>query len=195
MRYAREHRMLNWRYGILALRFAYWKLRLGERLIYDGPAFIGRGVRIQVGRDATLKLGRWSWVGRGCKLRVHEGRCEIGAKTVMGEECTFSVYREVVIGRECLIADRAMFIDFDHATSETERPIRAQGIYARPVRVGHNVWVGYGACVLRGATVGDNSVLGTYAVVTRGVPANVIATGAPARVVRERGEPETLRWE
>jgi acetyltransferase-like isoleucine patch superfamily enzyme len=187
--------MLNWRYGVLALRYAYWKLRLGKRLVYDGPAFIGRGVRIQVGRGATLKLGRWSWVGGGSKLRVHEGRCEIGSKTVMGEECTISAYREVVIGRECLIADRAMFIDFDHNVTEVERPIRAQGIYSRPVRVGHNVWVGYGACVLRGATVGDNSVLGTYAVVTRGVPANTIAAGAPARVVRERGAPETLRWQ
>ena len=45
-----------------------------------------------------------------------------------------------------------------------------QGIYKRDVRVGNNVWVGYGACFLRGVTVGDNCVVGTSAVVTRDMP-------------------------
>lgn len=188
--------MLNWRYAILFARLGYWKLRLGKRLQLDGaPAFIGRGCQLQVGRGATLVLGPWSWLGRGCKIRVHEGFCEIGAKTVFGEECTISAYREVVIGRECLVADRAMFIDFDHATSEVDRPIREQGIYTRPVRVGNNCWIAYGACVLRGGDVGDNTVIGTNSVVTRGIPANVVAAGQPARVVRRRGEPQHLSWD
>ena len=53
---------------------------------------------------------------------------------------------------------------------EVERPIREQGIYKRDVEIGHNVWIGYGACVLRGVTVGNNSVIGTSAVVTCDVP-------------------------
>ena len=43
-----------------------------------------------------------------------------------------------------------MMIDFDHGMVEVERPIREQGIYKRDVSIGHNVWIGYGACVLRG---------------------------------------------
>ena len=82
----------------------------------------------------------------------------IGAKTVIGQECTISSYQHVSIGRECIIADRVMLIDFDHGVTEVERPIRVQGIYKRDVRVGHNVWIGYGACVLRGVSVGENSV-------------------------------------
>ena len=58
---------------------------------------------------------------------------EIGAKTVMGQECTISAYRRVRIGEQCVIADRAMFIDFDHGVVEVERPIRLQGIYMRDV--------------------------------------------------------------
>ncbi len=195
LRFARERGLLHLRYLPLYLRLAFWKLRLGDRLQLDGLAFIGRGTRIQVGKQATLSLGRWCWIGGGSKIRVHEGRCEIGAKTVMGEECTISAYREVVIGRECLIADRVMLIDFDHGTSEVERTIRAQGIYTRPVRVGHNCWLGYGACLLRGADVGDNSVIGANSVVTRGIPANVIAAGQPARVVRRREVPSALRYD
>ena len=63
----------------------------------------------------------------------------------LGQECTISAYQHVSIGRECIIADRVMLIDFDHGVVEVERPIRLQGIYKRDVNVGHNCWIGYGA--------------------------------------------------
>jgi acetyltransferase-like isoleucine patch superfamily enzyme len=88
-----------------------------------------------------------------------------------------------------------MLIDFDHGVVEVERPIRVQGIYKRDVRVGHNCWIGYGACILRGSTVGDNCVIGTNTVVTKALPPNAVAAGAPARVLRSRDAPERLRWE
>jgi acetyltransferase-like isoleucine patch superfamily enzyme len=114
---------------------------------------------------------------------------------VRGQECSISAYQHVSIGRECVIADRAMFIDFDHGMVDVERPIRLQGIYKRDVRVGHNVWIGYGACILRGVTIGDNAVIGTLAVVTKDVPANAVVAGVPARVIRMREEPKRLSWE
>jgi acetyltransferase-like isoleucine patch superfamily enzyme len=119
----------------------------------------------------------------------------IGAKTVIGQECTISAYQRVTIGRESILADRVMLIDFDHGVVEVERPIRLQGIYKRDVRVGHNVWIGYGACILRGTTVGENSVIGTNAVVTRDVPANAVVGGVPARVIRMREAPRSMHWE
>jgi acetyltransferase-like isoleucine patch superfamily enzyme len=113
---------------------------------------------------------------------------------VLGQECTISAYQHVSIGRECIVADRAMLIDFDHGVVEVERPIRLQGIYKRDVRVGNNVWIGYGACFLRGVTVGDNAIVGTSSVVTHDVPENAVVAGAPAKVVRMRETPRTLRW-
>ena len=63
-----------------------------------------------------------------------------------------------------------MMIDFDHGMVDTERPIREQGIYKRDVEIGHNVWIGYGACILpRGHRSGDNAVNGTNAVVAADV--------------------------
>ena len=79
--------------------------------------------------------------------------------------------------------------------THAQRPIRLQGIYKRDVVVGHNVWIGYGACILRGVTVGENSVIGTSAVLTRSFPANSVLAGVPARVIRMREEPRSLRWE
>jgi acetyltransferase-like isoleucine patch superfamily enzyme len=125
---------------------------------------------------------------------VHEGEVRIGAKSVIGQECTISAFQHVAIGRECVIADRVMLIDFDHGVVDVERPIRLQGIYKRDVNVGNNCWIGYGACVLRGVTVGDNCVLGTSTVVTKDVPDNAVVAGIPARVIRMRETPRTLRW-
>ena len=98
----------------------------------------------------------------------------------MGQECTISAFQHVSVGRECIVADRVMLIDFDHGVVEVERPIRLQGIYKRDVRVGHNCWIGYGACILRGTTVGDNSIVGTSSVVTKDLPANSVSR-RPAR--------------
>ena len=193
-RFARAHGMVQRKYLRLIARWAWLKLRWRGRLVTDGLCFIGPGVTFEIGRDATVRLGRWCWIGHGTKIRAHEGEVSIGAKTVMGQECTISAFQHVSIGRECIVADRVMLIDFDHGVVEVERPIRAQGIYKRDVQVGHNVWVGYGACFLRGATVGDNAVIGTLSVVTKDVPANAVAAGAPIRVLRMREAPKSMRW-
>src|SRR4051795_326143 len=194
LRFMRSNGMLNLDYARLALRWARLKLRWGKRLQTDGLCFVGPGVTLEIGRDAVVRLGRWSWIGHGTKIRAHEGEVSIGAKTVMGQECTISSFQHVSIGRECIVADRVMLIDFDHGVVEEERPVRLQGIYKRDVNVGHNCWIGYGACILRGATVGDNAIVGTSTVVTKDVPANAVVGGVPARVLRMREEPETLRW-
>jgi acetyltransferase-like isoleucine patch superfamily enzyme len=194
LRFMRRKGMLNPKYARLLVRLGALKLRFGRRLRLDGLAFVGPRCSLELGKRATLELGRWSWVGHGCKIRVHEGNVSIGAKTVLGQECTISAFQHVSIGRECVVADRVMLIDFDHGMVEVERPIRLQGIYKRDVRVGHNVWIGYGACILRGVTVGDNAVIGTGAVVTRDVPANAVVGGVPARVIRMREAPRRLRY-
>ena len=139
----------------------------GWRWKTDGPVFFGKHLQLQIAQGREIRFGRFSWIGDGTKIRCHEGVVEIGAKTVMGQECTISAYRRVRIGEQCVIADRAMFIDFDHGVVEVERPIREQGIYMRECVIGSNVWVGYGACFLRGVRVGDNSIVGTNSVVTR----------------------------
>jgi acetyltransferase-like isoleucine patch superfamily enzyme len=155
LRFMRANGMLNRRYALLLLRLAWLKLRWRGRLQTDGVAFVCPGVQFEIGKGARVVLGRWSWLGHGCKVRAHEGEVLIGAKSVLGQECTISAYQHVAIGRECIVADRVMLIDFDHGVVEVERPIRLQGIYKRDVAV---------------------------------------AAGAPARVLRMRDEPRTLRW-
>ena len=196
LRFMRRRGMLTPRYlrlvaGLLRRRYLSPS---GRRIGLDGLAFIAPRARLEIGRHARVELGRWSWVGRGTQIRCHEGTVSIGAKTVLGQECTISAYQHVSIGRECIIADRVMMIDFDHVMADPERPIRLQGIYKRDVRVGNNVWIGHGASILRGVTVGENSVIGAGAVVTRDVPADTVVAGVPARVIGRRPTPAALRW-
>jgi len=196
IRFYAAHGMLNWRYARLFWRYL-WRRFLtpaGWRWKTDGPVFFGKDLQLQIGKRAEIRFGRFCWIGDGTKIRSHEGVVEVGAKTVMGQECTISSYKHVKIGEQCVIADRAMFIDFDHGVVEVEKPIRHQGIYTRPVEVGANVWIGYNACFLRGVRVGDNAIVGTNAVVPKDVPANAVVGGVPARIIRMREAPKTLRW-
>jgi acetyltransferase-like isoleucine patch superfamily enzyme len=196
VRFLARNRMLTPKYARLGLRYLRRRLltAAGWRWETAGPLFLGRRLEIQIGRRGAIRFGRFAWIGDGTKIRCHEGEVVIGAKTVLGQECTISAYRHVRIGEQCVIADRAMFIDFDHGVVDVETPIRRQGIYMRDVDVGSNVWIGYNACVLRGVRVGDNAVIGANAVVTRDVPANAVVGGVPARVIRMREAPRTLRW-
>jgi acetyltransferase-like isoleucine patch superfamily enzyme len=196
LRFCARNGMLTPGYALLALRYL-WRRFLtpaGRRWRTDGPLFLGPRLELEIARGARVDFGRFVWIGHGTKIRCHEGAVEIGTKTVIGQECTISAYKRVKIGEQCVIADRAMFIDFDHGVVEVERPIRLQGIYTREVEVGSNVWIGYGACILRGVSVGDNAIVGTNSVVTKDVPANAVVAGVPARIVRMRDAPAQLRW-
>jgi acetyltransferase-like isoleucine patch superfamily enzyme len=196
LRFLRANRMVNWRYARLLWRYTWRRLftPAGWRWRTDGPVFFGKHLQLQIAKGAEIRFGRFSWIGDGTKIRCHEGVVEIGDKTVFGQECTISAYQRVRIGEQCVIADRAMFIDFDHGVVEVERPIRVQGIYKRECVIGSNVWVGYGACFLRGVQVGDNAIVGTNSVVTRDVPANAVVGGVPAKLIRMREAPHRLRW-
>lgn len=60
--------------------------------------------------------------------------------------------------------------------------------FNRSVHIGNNVWIGANVAVMPGVTIGDNSVIGAGSVVTKDIPANVVAVGSPCRVLREIGE-------
>ena len=139
-----------------------------------------RRLQIQIGRRGRVGFGRFVWIGDGTKIRCHEGEVVIGAKTVLGQECTISAYQHVRIGEQCVIADRAMFIDFDHGVAEVERPIRQQGIYKRDVDVGST----------SGSATAPASCAACASATTRSsartpchpdVPANAVVGGVPAR--------------
>jgi acetyltransferase-like isoleucine patch superfamily enzyme len=76
--------------------------------------------------------------------------------------------------------------DHNHRFDKLDVPVRLQGMTSAPVRIGRNVWIGGKATITKGVSIGDNAVIGANAVVTHDIPANAIAVGVPARVIKYR---------
>ena len=110
-------------------------------------------------------LGRWVHLGDGNRLRAHEGTLRVGDKCVFGRDNTVNCYLDIEFGARSLVADWVYVCDFDHRFDDLTVPIKDQGIVKTPVRIGPDVWVGVKATILRGAMVGEGSVLAAHTVV------------------------------
>ncbi len=93
---------------------------------------------------------------------------------------------EIFVGDNVMIAPNVTITTATHPIHPELR--RKQAQYNLPVVIGNNVWIGAGAAILPGVMIGENSVIGAGSVVTRDIPANVVAVGTPCRVLREIGE-------
>ncbi|GHB14961.1 sugar O-acetyltransferase [Salinicola rhizosphaerae] len=138
-------------------------------------------------REALLRklLGR---VGKGVHFEP-TFRCEFGVGIEIGNDfyanfdCIILDAGGVTIGDKVLFGPRVGIYTSDHAIHPEERA--AGACRARPVTVGHRVWIGAGVHINGGVTIGEDSIIGSGSVVTKDIPAGVIAAGVPARPIRE----------
>jgi len=138
------------------------------------------------GRAAQLKalLGR-----TGQSLLIEQPfHCDYGSNLEVGENF-YANYNLVVLDAHKVVVGDNVFIGPNVGLHTAGHPLdaarRNAGLeYAKPITIGHNVWIGAGVNVMPGITIGDNSVIGAGSVVTRDVPANVVAAGVPCRVVK-----------
>lgn len=123
-------------------------------------------------------------------------RCDYGKNIRVGDnfyanfDCVILDVGPVTIGDNCLLAPRVCLCAAGHPTDPADR--RSGKEFGKPITLGNNVWLGAGVIVNPGVTIGDNTVVASGAVVTRDLPANVVAAGCPARVIRSL-EPEEPR--
>lgn len=104
----------------------------------------------------------------------------LGRRVFINSGCRFQDQGGISIGDDCLIGHNAVIATLQHDI----HPDRRADLIPSPVRIGRNVWLGANVTVLPGVTIGDDAVIGAGSVVTRDVPAGMIAVGSPARVVR-----------
>lgn len=135
--------------------------------------------RLEVGEGTLFEPGVWLTGGE-------RGRIRIGSGTFLNQTVMVAASELVEIGDHCMLANGALVTDADHRFDDPGRPITYQGFTAKgPTRIASNVWLGAACVVTGGVTVGERTVVGAGSVVTRDLPAGVIAAGAPARVLRE----------
>jgi maltose O-acetyltransferase len=141
-------------------------------------------------RDLLLRelLGE---VGEGVVVRPpllcdYGSQIRIGSGTFVNYDCIILDVAPVTLGARCQIASRVQLVAATHPVDPAAR--RDGWEYGEPITVGDNVWLGAGVTVAPGVTIGQDTVVGAGAVVTRDLPAGVIAAGVPANVVRAIGE-------
>jgi acetyltransferase-like isoleucine patch superfamily enzyme len=156
-----------------------------------------------LGRRSVLRRGlltnRPQAVSIGCRVSIMDGfiladlQPGIGPdpKIIIGDGCTIlfrfqcNASECVRIGRNVLIASNVLICDSDHVVEPGGDPVTSNGKFVtRPVLVEDNCWIGQNAVILKGVTIGHDSIIGANSVVTRDVPPCSIAAGNPARVVR-----------
>ncbi|MFJ8582951.1 sugar O-acetyltransferase [Micromonospora sp. NPDC093277] len=116
-------------------------------------------------------------------LQVDYGRhIRVGARTFINYGLTALDVAQIHIGEDVLMGPNVQLLTPTHPIDP--EPRRAKWEAALPITIGNNVWIGGMAVICPGVTIGDNSVIGAGAVVTKDIPADVVAVGNPARVIR-----------
>jgi len=144
---------------------------------------------ISIGNDFqsmyNLRLEAWDYyIGQNFKPQII-----IGNNVSMNTDIHIACIDEINIADNVMMASRVYISDHSHGDSTLEslstianrRPLTSKG----PVVIEKNVWIGEGACILSGVTVGENSIIGANAVVTKSFPKNSIIAGVPARIIKQ----------
>ena len=106
----------------------------------------------------------------------------IGRNVFINQGCHFMDMGGITIGDDVMIGPKVNLVSSGHPTDPAQR---RNGIVKKPITIGNNVWIGVAATILPGVTIGENAVIAAGAVVSRDVPANTIAAGVPARVLKQ----------
>jgi maltose O-acetyltransferase len=114
------------------------------------------------------------------------GAISIGDRTFVNVDVVMLDVAPIAIGAACQIAPRVQLLTAAHPVDPEAR--RAGWEYGDPITLADNVWLSGGVIVCPGVSIGQDTVVGAGAVVTRNLPAGVIAAGVPARVLREIGD-------
>lgn len=134
-----------------------------------------RGAR--VGKDIKILPG--VWIDRFSGL-------QIGDEVSVATGVVITTAGGVNIGDHCMIGYRAVLLSAHHVIPPGRKPMRYAGARFAPLVVERDAWIGAGAVLLGGVTVGEGAVIGANALVNRDIPPFAVAAGVPARVLRMR---------
>jgi acetyltransferase-like isoleucine patch superfamily enzyme len=161
--------------------------------ILNGWPMISQAPNSKIVLGARIVLTSWSrYTALGVAHPVILRTLAPGAEIVIGDDTglsgtTICAQTSVRVGARCLFGADVTIVDTDfHPIAPQERrfkPLSASE--SRPVVIEDNVFIGGSSMILKGVTIGRNSVVGAGSIVTRSIPENVIAAGNPCRVVRE----------
>ena len=155
-------------------------------LLLSGARLICAGMPPYLEAAGKIKIGAKSIIREGAILQ------SFGGSITVGKNCTVNAYcliqgPNVHIGDNTLIAGHVCMFASNHEFSDPTRLIRTQGVTAKGIQIGSDVWIGSGVKILDGVSVGDGAVIAAGTVVNRNIAAGAIVAGVPGRTIGERG--------
>lgn len=160
-------------------------LRLGAAVDFNLGSSYRNSTRA-AGTTGRISVGPACWIEQGVLLWAFDGAVEIGADVFIGPYAVLFGHGGVSIGDRTLISMHCRILSSNHGVPPLGQFIRDQPDILLPTKIGRDCWLGAGATILGGVTLGDGCVVGAGAVVTRDLPAGSIAVGVPARVTGQR---------
>jgi acetyltransferase-like isoleucine patch superfamily enzyme len=165
-----------------------------NRIRVDAGAFVQeRASLVCKGEGTRIEIGSGSFVDPYAELNTTGGSITIGKDSCIHSFCVLYGAGGLTIGDHVRIATHALIIGGNHGFDVPDAPIHEQEGTKKGIRIGDDVWIGAGAIILDGVTIGAHAVIGAGSVVTRDIPADAVAMGVPAKVARMRGETKKPR--
>lgn len=176
------------------VKLVYWAMR--SKLISINARLIRFPFDIR-GKQ-YIDLGNRLTTGVGCRLEAYAKSGDNTTKIIFGNNVQINDYvhivamKQVFLGDNVLIASHVYISDNSHGCykgcSDDTPPVTPpmkRPYFISPIKIGSNVWIGEGVIIMPGVTIGDGVVIGAHSIVNSDIPANCIAVGAPARIIKK----------
>lgn len=180
---------------ILYLKAGILGVEIGKGVRAHGPVGLLRWPRgrIRIGNNVSI-ISSWrrataaplAWptrlrvFGKGAFIDIGDG-CQLNGTSITARSTSIALGRQVLVGPNCVIVDS----DFHALWPPDKRAVEPGMCGDRPVTIGDFAWIGMGSLILKGVDIGTGAIIGAGSVVCKNIPANCLAVGIPARVVRE----------
>ena len=143
---------------------------------YNTPTDVRKWMSILIGQELDEGFGLFPPFYTDCGRNIH-----LEKNVFINSGCHFQDQGGIFIGEGTFIGHNVILATLNHDMN----PYTRANIYPKPIHIGKRVWIGSGAIVLPGVTIGDNSVIGAGSVVTKDVPADCVYGGNPAKFIKK----------
>lgn len=163
------------------------RLTVPRNMCFGDRVFLGDGCYLDADEpEGQIEIGSDVHLCRNITIRTGKGKLVVGSNTYIGPSTMLYAHGGLDIGADCLFGGHVQVVTGGHRFDDPDRLIRLQGWEPKRVVIEDDVWVGGGALVLGGVTIGRGTVVGAGAVVTHDLPPYSVAAGVPAKVIKSR---------
>jgi len=168
---------------------------IGKGALIYPPFHSNNASEVYLGANCQIHPGGWIDTISEYSGVKHTGRIEIGDGTYFGHRVHIGACRNMVIGKDVVVADNVYISDLFHGFDDINLPVLLTPLVSPgPIVIEDQVWLGERVCVMPNVRIGKHSVIGANSVVTRDIPPYSVAVGIPARVIK-KFNPVTSQWE